>query len=252
MAAAQNIYDRPDFFAAYGGLRRSIEGLAGAVEWPALRAMLPPMADARVLDLGCGFGWFAAFAADAGAMKVLALDVSEKMLDRARAINARTTIVYERADLESVVLPADSFDLAFSSLTLHYVEALPRLLREIAGALAPTGRLVASMEHPIYTAPTHPGWTATVEGRRAWALDSYFAEGARRTDWLAKGVLKHHRTLTSLLMILTEAGFTLERLEEYHPSATDLVERPDLAGELDRPMFLMMRARKMRADEETA
>jgi hypothetical protein len=38
-------------------------------------------------------------------------------------------------------------------------------------------------------------------------------------------------------MILTEAGFTLERLEEYHPSATDLVERPDLAGELDRPMF---------------
>src|SRR5262245_29316373 len=38
---AQNVYDRPDFFHSYSELGRSVEGLDGAVEWAALRVMLP-------------------------------------------------------------------------------------------------------------------------------------------------------------------------------------------------------------------
>jgi hypothetical protein len=34
----QNIYDDEEFFAEYSRLRRSVEGLEGAPEWPALRA----------------------------------------------------------------------------------------------------------------------------------------------------------------------------------------------------------------------
>lgn len=242
--STQNVYDQPDFFEAYGRLRRSTEGLTGAAEWPSLRAMLPPISGARVLDLGCGYGWFASYAADAEATKVLALDVSEKMLARARSINARPVIDYQRADLETVALPAESFDLALSSLAFHYVEDLTRLLREVAGALAPSGVLVASVEHPIYTAPRHPGWTVTADGARAWTLGNYFDEGPRRAAWLGSDVVKHHRTLTSLLANLQEAGFMLERLEEYRASAEQLSERPELAVELERPMFLLFRASK--------
>ncbi|HEY1930014.1 MAG TPA: class I SAM-dependent methyltransferase [Caulobacteraceae bacterium] len=242
--STQNIYDQPDFFEAYGRLRRSTDGLAGAAEWPSLRSMLPPIAGARVLDLGCGYGWFAAYAADAEAAMVLAVDVSERMLARAQTINARPVIDYERANLETLALPADSFDLAFSSLALHYVEDLPRLLREVAGSLAPAGVLVASVEHPIYTAPRHPGWTVTADGARAWALGNYFDEGPRRAAWLGSDVVKHHRTLTSLLANLQEAGFMLERLEEYRASAEQLSERQELAVELERPMFLLLRASK--------
>ena len=36
---AQNIYDRPDFFEGYSRFGRAVEGLGGAMEWPALRAM---------------------------------------------------------------------------------------------------------------------------------------------------------------------------------------------------------------------
>jgi hypothetical protein len=36
----QNIYDDEEFFAEYSRLRRSVEGLEGAREWPALRAHL--------------------------------------------------------------------------------------------------------------------------------------------------------------------------------------------------------------------
>src|SRR5262245_7360764 len=66
-AMAQNIYDQPDFFAGYSQFQRSIEGLAGAPEWPTLCAMLPSLQGRRVLDLGCGFGAFARWARSAGA-----------------------------------------------------------------------------------------------------------------------------------------------------------------------------------------
>ncbi len=76
---AQNIYDDPEFFAGYSRLPRSLDGLDGAPEWPALRAMLPPLRGRRVLDLGCGFGWFSRWARQQGAAQVMGLDVSEKL-----------------------------------------------------------------------------------------------------------------------------------------------------------------------------
>ena len=63
----QNIYDNEEFFAGYSRLPRSVEGLDGAPEWPALRAMLPELRGRRVLDLGCGFGWFCRWAREQGA-----------------------------------------------------------------------------------------------------------------------------------------------------------------------------------------
>ena len=62
----QNIYDDESFFAAYAQLPRSVDGLDGAGEWPRLRTLLPPIEGARVLDLGCGYGWFCRWAREAG------------------------------------------------------------------------------------------------------------------------------------------------------------------------------------------
>ena len=150
IAMAQNIYDRPDFFEGYSGLGRSVEGLAGAAEWPAVQSMLPDMRGLRVVDLGCGFGWFCRWAREQGAAQVLGLDVSERMLAQAQNATMDSAITYERGDLEEVDLPAAQFDLAYSSLALHYVEDLARLFAVIHRSLVPGGRLVFSTEHPIY------------------------------------------------------------------------------------------------------
>src|SRR4051812_18331942 len=114
----QNIYDDDEFFAGYAQLPRSVEGLAAAAEWSDLQRMLPPMAGRRVVDLGCGYGWFCRWAAAAGAQSVLGLDVSRKMLARAADDGADPVITFDRQDLDELVLPAGSFDLAYSSLTV--------------------------------------------------------------------------------------------------------------------------------------
>lgn len=240
----QNIYDTPAFFAGYSQMGRSLQGLAGAPEWPALQALLPPMRGLQVVDLGCGYGWFSRWAQEHGAEQVLGLDVSQKMLARAKEMTSSSAITYAIADLEQLDLPGAAYDLAYSSLAFHYIADLPGLFTRIHRALKPGGRLVFSIEHPIFMAPRQPGWQVDEQGRRSWPLDSYQLEGPRVTDWLAKGVIKQHRTLGTLLNLLIKAGLSLSHIEEWGPSAADLVARPELAEELERPMMLLVAAQR--------
>ena len=241
---AQNIYDNPDFFAGYSQLPRQVEGLAAAPEWPALRAMLPELAGKRVVDLGCGFGWFARWARSAGAADVLGLDLSEAMIARARAETTDAAIRYAIADLDTVELAAGAFDLAYSSLAFHYLADFGRLVRTVHQALVPGGAFVFSIEHPIYMAASHPHWTTDEDGRKTWPVNRYAIEGERRTDWFAKGVVKYHRTVATTLNTLIEAGFALRRLAEFAPSAEQIAAQPSLEEELERPMMLLVSAQR--------
>lgn len=240
----QNIYDDGEFFERYSQLPRSVEGLDGAPEWPALRALLPDLTGSRAVDLGCGFGWFCRWARAQGAAEVLGIDVSEKMLGRARADTSDAAITYVRADLERLALSAASCDLIYSSLVLHYIEHLSGLLAKVHRALVPGGRFVFSVEHPVFTAPTEPSWCVDPSGRKSWALDAYLEEGRRSTDWLAKGVIKQHRTLASYVNMLLGIGFILVHVEEWGPTPEQIAARPALADERRRPPFLLISAKR--------
>lgn len=235
------LYDDPDFHAAYARLPRSRLGLTGAPEWPDVAALLPPLAGADVVDLGCGFGAFARWAAGEGAASVLGLDVSTRMLDAAREATDDPRVHLEQSDLEQVTLRPASYDLAYSALVLHYLADPLRLFRVVFAGLRPRGRLVMTFEHPAFTAPTSPGFTE-LQGRRVWPLDRYADEGERVTDWLAPGVRKHHRTLGTTLTALARAHLVLTDLVEWAPSREQVEADPSLAPERDRPMFVLLGA----------
>lgn len=242
---AQNIYDNPEFFSGYTQYPRQVIGLDGATEWPAVRAMLPPLAGKRVADLGCGFGWASRWMRAQGAVSALGFDLSEKMIARARQDTADPAIEYRIADLETLELPKASFDLVYSSLAFHYVRDLRRLVRTIHDGLAVGGDLVFTTEHPIYMAAAHPRWMTDEDGRKTWPVNSYSIEGERRTEWFVKDVLKYHRTMATTLNTLIEEGFTLRRIEEFGPTAEQVKASPDLSEEeLERPMMLLISAHK--------
>jgi SAM-dependent methyltransferase len=239
---AQNIYDDEGFFASYALLERSQRGLDGAPEWPTLQTMLPDLTGHRVVDLGCGFGWFCRWARRNGAAAVTGIDVSERMLERARADTDDPAITYVRDDLDGVHLPAAAFDLAYSSLALHYIDDLGRLLAEVRHALVPGGALVASVEHPLLLGPRHPGWNVDDAGNTSWLVDGYLDEGVRDTSWLGSHVIKHHRTVETYARLLREAGFTLTDLREWGVTDQWLREHPDQEHERARPYFLLLAA----------
>src|SRR6185312_11038123 len=166
------------------------------------------MSGLHVVDLGCGWGWFCRWARENGAAQVLGIDLSSRMLAQACA---------------------NTSDPA-------------RLYAQIARCLKPGGHLVFSTEHPIFMAAAKPGWLTSDSGAQVWPVDSYFAEGQRRTDWIAKDVLKYHRTTATTLNLLIRSGFKIERIEEFCPTAEQIAARPALAEELQRPTFLLVSA----------
>ena len=240
----QNIYDNPAFFAEYSRLRRSVEGLDGAPEWPALRALVPELKGRSVVDLGCGFGWFSRFAREQGAARVLGLDLSENMIARARRDTPDPAIEYGIADLDHLALETGTFDVAYSSLAFHYVENFDRLVQAIYDALVPGAHLVFTIEHPIYMASLNPGWQVGENGQKRWPVDHYSIEGQRTTDWLAKGVVKYHRTIGTTLNALMRGGFAIRHVEEWRPTPAQIDANPDLAEEMERPMILIVDAQR--------
>ncbi len=240
----RNVYDDDRFFAEYGRLPRSVGGLDAAPEWPALRTLLPPLGGRAVLDLGCGYGWVCRWARAQGAARVVGIDLSERMLERARAETADPGVLYMRADLDDFTPPAGPFDLVYSSLAFHYVAGLPRLLGLVHDALAAGGALVFSVEHPLYTAPSRPEWTADGAGRAIWPLDRYLDEGPRTVTWLGRPVTKQHRTIATYVNAIGAAGFTVTHLDEWGPSPEQVAAHPEWANERQRPPFLLVAARR--------
>ena len=242
----QNVYDDPAFFAGYSTLERFGAGWERAAEHADLLSLLPAVDGGRVLDLGCGAGQLARHLATTGAAEVVGVDVSERMLALARADWAHPNVAYRRGAIEDAAFPAGRFELVVSSLALHYIEDYRGLVLRIAQWLTPGGHLVYSIEHPIFTARLPgDGWVLDDTGRPTrWSLDRYADEGMREETWFVPRVRKVHRTFATLINGVLDAGLVLERILEPIPSEQWLDAHPESRHERQRPVFLLLRARK--------
>ena len=241
----ENRYDDQDFFEKYSHMSRSEKGLAGAGEWPVLQAMLPDFTNKQVLDLGCGYGWHCRYAMENGAVSVLGMDLSEKMLDQARTINQLEGIEYQQGALEDYAYPSESFDVVLSSLTLQYIENLGALFQQIAKTLRPGGEFIFSMEHPIFTADGSQQWLdQTSDPDPVWPVTRYFLDGRRDSIFLGAPVVKYHHSLTTIVQALIHNGFELEDIQEPQPTAELIREVPKMEEERHRPMMIIFKAKK--------
>lgn len=242
----QNIYDDPDFFAGYSTLDRFGAGWERAGERADLLGLFPKVDGLRVLDLGCGAGQLARYLATEGASEVIGVDISERMLTLARTQWAHPRVTYQLEAIENAAFPPARFDLVVSSLAFHYVEDYAGLVSRIAGWLTPGGVLVYSTEHPIYTARLPgDGWVLDGAGRRTrWGLDNYSDEGPREESWFVPGVQKVHRTFSTFINGLLDAGLVVERVVEPVAGEEWLRDHPQHLDERRRPTFLLVRALK--------
>lgn len=241
----QNKYDDSGFFANYSQMSRSIGGLNAAGEWPAFRALLPELRDKKVLDLGCGFGWHCRYAREQQARSVIGVDLSENMLERARAKTNDSGIEYRRLAIEDIDFTAGEFDVVISSLALHYTEHFDIVCQKVHHCLVPGGTFVLSVEHPVFTALAAQDWYYGPEGEKLhWPVDDYHNEGPRQARFLDNDVVKYHRTLATHVNALIESGFRIEKLSELQPTQEMLAENPGMRDEIRRPIFLLIAAVK--------
>ena len=103
-----------------------------------------------MLDLGTGTGSVAILAAThTGPMgRVMAIDISPEMLNKARArirSKALANVTLAEGRAEAIPASADSFDAVLASLSLMYVIDRATAANEIARILRPGGRFVAAV-----------------------------------------------------------------------------------------------------------
>jgi hypothetical protein len=107
------------------------------------------------------------------------------------------------------------------------------------------GTFAFSVEHPIFTARMEQNWYSGTQGERLhWPVDEYQSQGLRRTNWLAKDVIKYHRTVETYVNALLDCGFGLKRLLEPTPSQAWVTKHSDLSDEWRRPAFLILAVEK--------
>lgn len=241
----QNKYDDPDFFAAYGQMSRSVKGLEGAGEWHILKELLPDFKGKKVLDLGCGYGWHCRYARQQQAIFVTGIDISEKMIEKAREMTDDPLIAYLKMPIEDINFTAAQFDVVFSSLAFHYIESFRLICDKIHDYLIGGGSFVFSVEHPIFTSRDNQDWHYDKNGNRLhWPVDNYQSEGTRKAKFLNERVTKYHRTLSTYLNDLIDTGFIIRAVEESYPSEEMSNSVPRMSDESRRPMFLMIAAEK--------
>jgi len=103
-----------------------------------------PATGERVLDVGCGAGASTlALAARVGAEgQVLGVDISEPLIERARAREPQhTSALFRVADASSVDLPEGAFDILFSRFGVMFFDDPTGAFAHMRRALLPGGRV---------------------------------------------------------------------------------------------------------------
>ncbi len=108
-----------------------------------------------VLDAGCGEGYGLAMLADAGASRVVGVDLEAPVVDHVGVTYAARDRRIEavRADLTSLPLPTDSVDAAVSFQVIEHLHDIPGYLAELVRVTRPGGQVLIATPNRLTFTP---------------------------------------------------------------------------------------------------
>ncbi|HUC79158.1 MAG TPA: class I SAM-dependent methyltransferase [Candidatus Saccharimonadales bacterium] len=119
-------------------------------EKPAMYSLLPNLDSMSVISLGCGSGEDCNYLAKHGASKVTGIDISTGMIEIAK--KSYPMYQFQVMDMENLAFGDSSFDFAYSSLAIHYLEDWSKVFKEVYRVLKPGSYFLFSCNHPVTTA----------------------------------------------------------------------------------------------------
>jgi ubiquinone/menaquinone biosynthesis C-methylase UbiE len=143
-------------------------------------------AGAKVLDVGCGTGASALPAAQAvgPSGSVIGVDLSARLLDRARAKAAAkglSNVDFRLADMTSLAYADNGFDAVVSVFSVFFVPDMEGLVRELWRMVRHGGKLAVTTWGPRIFEPAYSRWQTAIKHERP-DLYSAFNPWDRITD----------------------------------------------------------------------
>ncbi|WP_051712618.1 class I SAM-dependent methyltransferase [Spirillospora albida] len=200
----------------------------------------------RVLDAGCGEGYFSRTLAGLGA-DVVGVDAAQNLVDAASAFPCEGpgSVSFTRASVEDLPVEDDGFDLVLCNHLFSHLPDPSRAIGEFARVLRPGGRLIILTLHPcFYVEDAEAGALTGIPAERYFGsrgIDQRFhVDGldspAMITSWL--------RPLEFYAGTLRDAGFVIADLREPHPSPELLRDDPWWRKGFPTALFMLLIAEK--------
>ena len=241
--------DVADWYDDY--LEKTADSYQERVIAPNLLRVLALKKGDRLLDIGCGQGFFTRKFADAGAV-VTGADISPELIARARELSP--SLAFHVAPAQKLSFTKEkSFDFAVSVLAIQNMRDLQKVFAETARVLTQHGRFILVMNHPAFRIPQRSNWgwdeSTKTQYRR---LDGYLSEstvpilahpGAKKSEV----TLSYHHSLQDIFKALNRAGFAVTRLEEWishKKSGKGARQAAEDTARKEFPLFLMLEMRK--------
>lgn len=173
----------------------------------------------RILDVGCGTGFFSKEFAKAGGV-VTGVDVGKELIAIAKkTVPGVNFLVAPAEDMKAVA--SESADKAVIVLALQNIADAGTALKECGRILKKDGQLFIVLNHPVLRIPQSSSWGWDEKEKAQYRrLDSYLSEKKIKIqmhpgDSPADHTWSFHRPLQVYFKMLFKAGFVVERLEEW-------------------------------------
>lgn len=239
------------FAEKYQAFRKESGTANELIEIPAMLSLIENVDGKKVLDAGCGYGYYSILLSRKGAI-VTGIDISEKMIKLARKNAAKASVKcqFHVCDMQDLtIFDSDTFDLVTSSIVVSNLDDIAKAFSEVFRVLKPNGIFTLSENHPILP---KGWWEKDQEGRRIhWNIDNYFERSIGIHKWETKDgkiiieTSSRHRTIQDYFDALVSAGFMVERLLEPEPIDEGKVINREVYVRTRRiPIFILFKARK--------
>ncbi len=186
-------------------------------EKPAMYALLPDLVGKDVISIGCGSGEDSNYLKKQGAKRSVGVDLTKELIDIAK--ESYLECEFQVMDMERLDFPAESFDFAYSSLAIHYVEDWENVFSHIYKILKPNSYFLFSCGHPVRFAMDNYKLEMKkneVTGERTFVGD-YLAK-RKIVDALGKNTANvWTMPFGDISSAISSSGFLIEKIVEPRP-----------------------------------
>ncbi|MCF7865251.1 MAG: methyltransferase domain-containing protein [Candidatus Pacebacteria bacterium] len=222
-------------------------------EKPAMYALLPDLKGKTVLSVGCGSGEDSNYLKNQGATKSVGIDLSSELIKIAS--QTYPNCEFKTMDMEKLEFADQSFDFAYSSLAIHYIENWTQSLSEVYRVLKPGSHFIFSCNHPVRFAAEvvenedHEIYKVEVFKNKitkeATIIGDYLNKN-KIVDVFGENTVNFwHVPMGEISKCIYEAGFLIEQIVEPLPKERMKELRPETYKRLQKiPEFIIFKLLK--------
>lgn len=184
------------------------------IQKPQLAKYLNERTFKKVLDIGCGFGFYSEYLANFSG-SVIGVDISDEMIALAKQQSIKLNVEYVCEDI-LLYEPDEKFNFIFAGFMPSYFVELKEVFNKLFNITAVDGEIVITMLHPIRM-------SAIQRTDKGYYVKDYLKKGFYESDFLSENnpLLLYKHQYCQVFKAAKSAGFDILDIDEPVINAKD-------------------------------